>query len=511
MMENNIFNQRERDNKKIIIAFFFSIIMIFSAFAILNFTTTAEKSKQTINNHSLPVVSYSQFGETVSFVGSQPVISFGSTEYPTSWNILNIEQPSHLSANPLHATGNNSNSSIYISGEQFSSYNTSRIKNNVQNSANLIQYGKGIQAASVFSFHNGSVSSSIALTNRLYTNRTLMVDFTMILPESGNFTERGIGSKNIKMNNGSGIIAPLCDRISTGGLGVSWQGDRSLYHGGFIVQHRNYNILEISFGTVTLVPNETYTIDPVITPDRLPSGGSGAAYAPNSATFTVYNSNGEVAGTYTLSSDRGTEYPDCSTLSTCTSFGISFATGVSLQHSSGIWRINQEVSYGYSSGSYDGSLYIGSAKTAKQNPSNNAYLDGIIQYLFQVISNTVGFPLPDPLSFGETSSLNHDSTTPFESTCRGVVTSYSCGITICYNPIWQSYNPLSSSYGKVSYIFGVHTHNDCFNVGSLHANTLAQFYVCYGVQITFLGGSSSSPSFFEASSNMGTALNVCYV
>ena len=52
-MENNIFNQRERDNKKIIIAFFFSIIMIFSAFVILNFTTTAEKSNQTINNHSI--------------------------------------------------------------------------------------------------------------------------------------------------------------------------------------------------------------------------------------------------------------------------------------------------------------------------------------------------------------------------------------------------------------------------------------------------------------------------
>ena len=121
MMENNIFNQRERDNKKIIIAFFFSIIMILSAFAILNFTTTIEKSRQPANNPSLPVVSYSQFGETVSFIGFQPVISFGSTEYPTSWNILNIKQPSQLSANPLYANNSNSNSSPCLSAAQFNS------------------------------------------------------------------------------------------------------------------------------------------------------------------------------------------------------------------------------------------------------------------------------------------------------------------------------------------------------------------------------------------------------
>ena len=217
-----------------------------------------------------------------------------------------------------------------------------------------------------------------------------------------------------------------------------------------------------------------------------------------------------MAGTYTLSSHRNTNYPDCS-INTGSQFPIDFAAGVSLQHSSGIWCINQEISYGYSSGSYGGSLHIGCAKTAKQNPSNNVLVDGIIQYLFQVISNTVGFPLPDPLSFGETSSLNHDSSTPFESTCRGVVTSYSCGITKCYNPIWQSYNPFSSSFGQVSYMFGVHTSSDFFDFGNLHASTLAQFYICYSVQITFLGGSSSNPSFFEASSNMGTAINVCYV
>ena len=53
--------------------------------------------------------------------------------------------------------------------------------------------------------------------------------------------------------------------------------------------------------------------------------------------------------------------------------------------------------------------------------------------------------------------------------------------------------------------------SDPFISGNFYANKLTQFYVCYGVQITFLGGSSSSPSFFEASSNMGTALNVCFV
>lgn len=508
-MENNIFNQRERDSKKIIIAFSFSIIMIFSAFAILNFTTTAEKSRQAINNHPLPVVSYSQFGETVSFIGSQPAISFGSTEYPTSWNILNIEQPSHLSADPLHANNNNSNSSSYLSVAQFNSYTTSRINSSAQNSANLIQYGKGIQATSVFSFHNGSVSSSIALTNRLHTNRTLMVDFTMISPESGNFTERGIGSKNIKMNNGSGIIAPYCDRISTGDLGVSWQGDRSLYHGGFIVQHRNYNILEIPFGTVTLVPNETYTIDPVITPDRLPSGGSGAAYAPNSATFTVYNSNGEVAGTYTLSSYTGSSCPNFDVYSDNSNLHLDLATGMTYQHSDGTWCIKQELSYGYSIGNYGGSLFIETAQAARQNPKANTLTDGIVQYLFQIVSAAIGFPIPDPLSFISTCSNQHYSTSPFETTSRGALTSYSCGVTRCYNPIWQSCNPLSSSFGKTSYMFGIQTDGGYFDSGTLNNGETAQFIVCYSVNVTFLGGSGTNPAFYGGSAVLGTEFNVC--
>ena len=275
MMESNFFNQRERDSKKIIIAFSFSIIMIFSAFAILNFTTTAEKSRQAINNHPLPVVSYSQFGETVSFIGSQPAISFGSTEYPTSWNILNIEQPSHLSADPLHANNNNSNSSSYLSVAQFNSYTTSRINSSAQNSANLIQYGKGIQAASVFFFDNYTMSSSLAFKNLLNHSAAYMVDFTMILPETGSFTEGGAGTRNVKMNNGSGIINPSCYDIQIGGININWQSESSLFHGGIITQKYNHDMLAAPMGPVTLTPNETYTIDPQIEPipQSLPGGG----------------------------------------------------------------------------------------------------------------------------------------------------------------------------------------------------------------------------------------------
>ncbi|MCL4323233.1 MAG: hypothetical protein M1498_02125 [Candidatus Thermoplasmatota archaeon] len=250
--------------------------MIFSAFAILNFTTTAEKSKQTIINPSVPVVSYSQFGETVSFIGSQPVISFGLTEYPVSWQIMSITQPSHLSANPLHATGNNSNSTPYLSAAQFNSYTTSRINNSAQNSANLIQYSNSIQAASVFFFHNYTMSSSLAFKNLLNHSVAYMVDFTMILPETGSFTEGGAGSKNVKMNNGSGIINPSCYDIQIGGVNINWQSESSLFHGGIITQKYNHDILAAPMGPVTLAPNETYTIDPQIEPaPQAISGGGG--------------------------------------------------------------------------------------------------------------------------------------------------------------------------------------------------------------------------------------------
>ncbi len=305
--------------------------MIFSAFAILNFTTTAEKSKQTINNPSVPVVSYTQFGETVSFIGSQPVISFGSTEYPTSWNILNIEQPSHLSANPLHSTGNNSNSTPYLSAAQFNSYTTSRINNSAQNSANLIQYGKGIQAASVFFFHNYTMSSSLAFKNLLNHSVAYMVDFTMILPETGSFTEGGAGSKNVKMNNGSGIINPSCYDIQIGGVNINWQSESSLFHGGIITQKYNHDILAAPMGPVTLAPNETYTIDPQIEPApqaisgggiyKNSGGGGGGTQNPctlyppefsdvsleqsSSTCFSNGSSEGKVAFNYTLNSPTG--------------------------------------------------------------------------------------------------------------------------------------------------------------------------------------------------------------
>ena len=484
--------------------------MIFSAFAILNFTTTAEKSKQTINNPSVPVVSYTQFGETVSFIGSQPVISFGSTEYPVSWNILNIEQPSHLSANPLHATGNNSNSAPMLSLNSFNSYRTSRINNTLQNSVNLIKCGNSTRSASLFSFHNSSMSLSLAFENKLSVNATYMIDFTTIIPMNNSYQVSGNdGVHNLTMKGVKDMIPSSCNNIYAGGIDINWQSEMPLYHGGAIIQKDHQNVLVIPFGPVTLMPNETYTIDPQVYPDRIPTGGSGSAYAPNSKTCRVYNSNGEVAGTYTLSSYTGSSCPNLNVYSESSSLYLDLATGMTYQHSDGTWCIKQELSYGYSIGNYGGSLFIDTAQAARQNPKANALTDGIVQYLFQIVSAAIGFPIPDPLSFISTCSNQHCSTSPFETTSRGALTSYSCGVTRCYNPIWQSCNPLSSSFGKTSYMFGIQTDDGHFNYGTLNNGETTQFIVCYSVDVTFLGGSGTNPAFYGGSAVLGTEFNVC--
>ncbi len=269
--------KRERQ-KKIFIALLFSMIMIFSAFTIYENTST---SSVTNNNtqQSIPIQSYNAYGESVCFIGNQPVISFSSnpmaTHYPVSWDILSVNTGgihNTNSATPFITTNNNT---LVIN--QFTHYRTSRINDTTQNSAQLIQCSNTTQSASVFFFHHYTMSASLAWKNKHPYNQTYMIDFTMITPYSNNYHVGGDnGFHNMTLNNNTGIIPASCVNLQVGGMDLYWMSDASLFHGGMIEQKDHHDIVVIPFGTVTLQGNETYTIDPSIEPAPMiinPGGG----------------------------------------------------------------------------------------------------------------------------------------------------------------------------------------------------------------------------------------------
>ena len=434
----------------------------------------------------------------MAFSSDHAVITMGDHSYHVSWTVYMINN-AHLKK--MHLTN----------------ISYGRIDSKYQNSAILRENNSYISLAEIFSFGT-AMDASIAVKNLMKVNETYEIMFHL---KSGNhhstFSMNGFDSETGSLTHGSALpgtgyaMIPSGDwSINMGDVNVNWQNEMSIFHVGTVATDPVSSSVNLPFGPFTIESNEIYTVDPELRPERLPGGGGTSAYAPNSGSFNVYSSNGNTVGSYTLTSYMGTTDPYTQDLGPHDDFAVDFGTGMSYPASVGTWSISQEVSYGYGGG-YGGQLYIGYAKSATQNPKANVLVDGIANYIFAAVSAAVGFPIPDPLSFVELSSNNHQSTSPYSTSETGEVISYTAGCPAMYYPIWQSYNPLSSNYGKTSFMFGIHTNSDYFNVGTLPSGVTTQFYIYYTVSVTFIAGSSLDPSFYSSpSSVLATAFNIYY-
>jgi flagellar basal body-associated protein FliL len=83
-------NKEARKSIGKITVVFLSLIMIFSiGFTVITFNNSSQNSNSVSNvNSNVPEALYSKCGESVCFVGSQPIISFGSFKYPVQYEIL---------------------------------------------------------------------------------------------------------------------------------------------------------------------------------------------------------------------------------------------------------------------------------------------------------------------------------------------------------------------------------------------------------------------------------------
>ena len=96
-------NKEARKSIGKITVVFLSLIMIFSiGFTVITFNNSSQNSNSASNvNSNVPEALYSKCGESVCFVGSQPIISFGSFKYPVQYDIFKIGTQSDKIASPF--------------------------------------------------------------------------------------------------------------------------------------------------------------------------------------------------------------------------------------------------------------------------------------------------------------------------------------------------------------------------------------------------------------------------
>ncbi len=272
---------------------FLSLIMVFSiGFTVLSFNNASKTSNSISNvNSNVPEALYSKCGESVCFVGSQPIISFGSFKYPVQYDIFQVGTQSDKVASPYVSDSSYPGN---VSLVNFNSYHTKEIQNGKCTSADLIRSGNDTQAVDAFFFNSYGISSSVAFQNMINISAVYLVDFTIALPSSNNFSVSGNDVNSVHSLNQNDFLLDHNDSsIKMGGLNINWMCDSNLFHMGEIRKMNGFDALILSFGPIKLAAHETYTIDPNIEPTIFSkpihkSGGGGGGSGGGSTGTTTY-------------------------------------------------------------------------------------------------------------------------------------------------------------------------------------------------------------------------------
>ncbi len=245
------------------------------------------------SNIKVPSVVYQYGGETVKFSGMNAYVGFGSNLYPVTWKVFQISPEISTNVRGLILTGA---SSSPIAQETFSTYSYNRILSADQNSAVLLMRNSNMRIAEIFSFSSHGIDASLSFTNLNNTNQSFSVVFS--LQQKHDDSSMFGGDKFINLVHGTGIpdslfaIPDSSSFAQQGNLSLSWQNEMGIYHGGLVYAGTNSLLTDISFGPLTLMRDETYSIDPIISPDQStppPNGGGGSGTPPQITDVTVSN------------------------------------------------------------------------------------------------------------------------------------------------------------------------------------------------------------------------------
>ncbi len=264
---------------------------------------------------------YQVGNEKVIFNGKQVFISFGNSSEKVSW-IIEKMTPSGLRT------------------EHLAHFRVKRIVNAYQNSAVLIENNSQVRIAEIYSFSHDSIDASIAVKNLNPRNATYVVTFVVVTNHRDHVSTIGYsgGSINLPMSPNT-VFAPISPQswiYSDRHILISWQNEMALFHSGILMSNTRNNIISLPFGPFSLSTNETYSIDPIIRPDRLPGGGGGGSSgSPPTASLSLpgvsSSTNTFVAGTgVTLAayvSSMGSYNPDGTTYVTMDFYALTSGGG----------------------------------------------------------------------------------------------------------------------------------------------------------------------------------------
>ncbi len=199
-------------------------------------------------------MTYDYGGQQVTFTGDHVTIAMRDHTYHVSWTVYMV-----------------SNSGLREMHLKNISY--SRIDTPYQNSAILTSNNSYIRIAEIFTFGN-AMDASIAVKNLMKGNETYEIMFEMrssnhhsmfyingFDPASGSMTHEtsfpGTGYAMIPSDDWS---------LTMGHVNVNWQNEMSIFHVGTVATDPDSSSVTLPFGPVTLMGNETYSVDPVIRP-----------------------------------------------------------------------------------------------------------------------------------------------------------------------------------------------------------------------------------------------------
>ncbi len=251
--------------------------------------------------HNVP--SYSYNGMTLSFENQKAEIVANGQSSMTSWTVDLV---------------NNSS----LTQEKFSNYTINRIANAYQNSFAVLLKNHDVQVAEVYTLNLGSIDASIAVKNLLPQNSTYVITFVTTMNHHRYVTIGGITSNTLDLPYSSQSNIHTLDSqswyLNDQYIGISWQSEIAMFHGGIFASTSSNNILSLPFGPITIVNNESYSIDPRISPDLIkppPGGGGGgggggsAPTPPSISSFEVSsypnvfeNGTQDITFTYSISS-----------------------------------------------------------------------------------------------------------------------------------------------------------------------------------------------------------------
>ncbi len=223
---------------------------------------------------------YQVGNEKVTIKGKNTFVTFGTESYRVNWMIFELQ---NASLKMIH----------------FSSLKIRRIKNDLQNSVVVMRNSSNVKIAEIYSFQRGSIDVSIAVKNLRAQNTSYYIVFQL----GSNPVHRVYlnGNSPLKIDTvatqvgrqPTNNLIPSNDwSVTLGGLKVSWRNEMSTFHIGGFSTNATASKVSLPFGPIALTRNETYTIDPILSP-QMPvpcpgcGGGGESGTPPQLSSFQV--------------------------------------------------------------------------------------------------------------------------------------------------------------------------------------------------------------------------------